>query len=62
MLIQNVGLLDMSDPNLNFIIRWDGLAKPLAIFRIQDGEFLLCYNGDIILLMIRIWIFCRSIW
>jgi hypothetical protein len=38
----------MSDPNLSFIARWDGLAKPLAIFRIKEGEFLLCYNGNML--------------
>ncbi|KAI9092393.1 CNH domain-containing protein [Phlyctochytrium arcticum] len=37
------GLLDPSDENLDFVSRRTDL-RPISIFRIRDGDFLLCYN------------------
>ncbi|KAI8903114.1 CNH domain-containing protein [Gorgonomyces haynaldii] len=37
------GLLDPSDGNLDFVLKKD-TVKPIAIFRVNEGDFLLCYN------------------
>jgi hypothetical protein len=39
-----IALLDPEDENLHFVLgRQD--VKPLAIYRIQFAEYLICYNG-----------------
>eukprot|EP00842_Homolaphlyctis_polyrhiza_P000294 jgi/Hompol1/1265/HPOL_002670-RA len=37
------GLLDPSDETLEFVLKKDSV-RPISIFKIRDGEFLLCYN------------------
>ncbi|KAJ3068674.1 RHO1 GDP-GTP exchange protein 2, partial [Quaeritorhiza haematococci] len=37
-------LLDPSDPYLKFVADREHL-KPISIFRLQDGDFLLCYDA-----------------
>ncbi|KAJ3188173.1 RHO1 GDP-GTP exchange protein 2 [Gaertneriomyces sp. JEL0708] len=41
--LETQGLLDPTDPSLDFVLKKESL-RPLSIFRIQDGDFLLCYN------------------
>jgi hypothetical protein len=38
-------LLDPTDENLDFVTKRDTNPKPIAIFRVKEGEFFLCYNG-----------------
>ncbi|KAJ9070514.1 RHO1 GDP-GTP exchange protein 2 [Entomophthora muscae] len=37
------GLLDDTDPSLNFILKRE-IVRPIAIFRVQSRDFLLCYD------------------
>ncbi|KAL1915675.1 uncharacterized protein VTP21DRAFT_6434 [Calcarisporiella thermophila] len=37
------GLLDPSDASLDFVLRRENV-RPVAIYRVRTGEFLLCYN------------------
>ncbi|KNC95938.1 uncharacterized protein SPPG_08691 [Spizellomyces punctatus DAOM BR117] len=37
------GLLDPTDENLDFVHKRSDV-KPISVFRIRDGDFLLCYN------------------
>ena len=41
------GLLDPSDEKLDFVLKRE-TVKPIAIFRVKETEFLLCYNGIVI--------------
>jgi hypothetical protein len=41
----STGLLDPSDTSLNFILIRENVT-PMAIFRVLEAEFLLCYNGE----------------
>ncbi|ORX91433.1 CNH-domain-containing protein [Basidiobolus meristosporus CBS 931.73] len=36
-------LLDPADENLNFVLKRENI-RPISIFRIRDGDFLLCYD------------------
>ena len=38
------GLLDPGDDNLDFVLKRESL-NPISIFRIDEGDFFLCYNG-----------------
>jgi hypothetical protein len=37
------GVLDPSDEALSFVFQRENI-KPISMFKLQDGEFLLCYN------------------
>ncbi|KAI8053465.1 CNH domain-containing protein [Syncephalis plumigaleata] len=39
----SICLLDSTDETLNFVLRRES-ARPIAIFRIRNGDFLLCYD------------------
>jgi hypothetical protein len=39
-----IALLDSSDSSLDFVLKRE-TVRPMAIFRVKDGSFLLCYNG-----------------
>jgi hypothetical protein len=41
-----LGLLDQQDPSLSFVTkhRKDSM-RPIAIFKVKSGDYLLCYNG-----------------
>lgn len=41
--LQTQGLLDPEDERLNFVLKRENIL-PVAIFRIMDGDFLLCYD------------------
>ncbi|KAI9597362.1 CNH domain-containing protein [Syncephalis fuscata] len=41
--LNTLGLLDPADEALNFVLRRES-ARPIAIFRIRNGDFLLCYD------------------
>lgn len=42
--VMNIGLLDPSDDKLDFVTKKE-TVRPIAIFRIEDGDYLLCYDG-----------------
>ncbi|TPX37144.1 hypothetical protein SmJEL517_g01035 [Synchytrium microbalum] len=41
--LDTIGLLDPQDASLDFVLSKDAL-KPMSMFRLKDGEFLLCYD------------------
>jgi hypothetical protein len=43
-------LLDSTDSNLDFVVRKES-AKALAIYRLTDGLFFICYNGSLLSLL-----------
>ncbi len=42
----SIALLDTNDPNLQFVVAVESV-RPMSIFRIGDGEFLICYFGEL---------------
>ncbi|TPX50295.1 hypothetical protein SeMB42_g02297 [Synchytrium endobioticum] len=42
--LDTIGLLDPSDITLDFVLTKDSL-RPMSMFRLKDGEFLLCYDA-----------------
>jgi hypothetical protein len=53
--LQTQGLLDPADEHLDFVFKKE-TVRPIAIFKLRDGNFLLCYNGTIQLIH-RFWFF-----
>ncbi|KAH8550125.1 CNH domain-containing protein [Umbelopsis sp. PMI_123] len=44
--MRNQSVLDPSDEALSFVFQRENI-KPISMFKLQDGEFLLCYNPEI---------------
>ena len=42
------GLLDPKDESLEFVMKRENL-RPIALYRLPDGSFLLCYDGWLML-------------
>lgn len=45
--LRTQALLDPADSTLDFALK-SGMDVPLALFRVNDGEFLLCYRGIVL--------------
>lgn len=43
--VHQTGVLDPSDEALAFVFQRENI-KPISMFKLQDGEFLLCYNRE----------------